>query len=147
MTAKTKKPSIAAASRKPAAVVASRTATGKTAAEAAAKIDYKGLAKEAAAKMAARKAAAPAAKPANGKSAGIKGWNPLPAKDFAAKVQGKKVHLLVKGNPKHGKSAKRFAAYKEGMAVEAALKAGVLPLDLQWDSSAHHRGGAYIAIK
>jgi hypothetical protein len=71
-------------------------------------------------------AAAAPAKPAP-KAAKL---TPLSAKEFAAKVKGKKVHLLVKENPKRGKSAKRFSLYREGMAVEAALAAGVWPLDL-----------------
>jgi hypothetical protein len=55
MTTKTKKP---AASKKP-APVAKRTATGKTPTEAASKLDFAGLAKEAAAKMKGKKGAAP----------------------------------------------------------------------------------------
>lgn len=84
-------------------------------------------------------------------------WKPVPAKDYSAKVAGKRVHLLTAGvNPKHGKSAKRFDLYKEGMTVEAALSAGVLLLDLQWDASPHHAWrnqagevvrGAFIELK
>ena len=47
-----------------------------------------------------------------------------------------KVKLLVKGNPKTKgtDSYKRFAKYKSGMTVAAALKAGLLRGDLIWDT-------------
>jgi hypothetical protein len=48
-----------------------------------------------------------------------------------------KIKLLVKGNPKRegGKSAKRFSAYKDGMTVQEALKAGLKAADLKYDES------------
>jgi hypothetical protein len=46
-----------------------------------------------------------------------------------------KVKVLAKGNPKTKGSAsyKRFAKYKSGMTVAAALKAGITRGDLRWD--------------
>jgi hypothetical protein len=46
------------------------------------------------------------------------------------------IHLLVAKNPKRetAESGKRFALYKEGMTVKAALDAGVLKADLSWDT-------------
>lgn len=64
------------------------------------------------AKKPAKKAPASKPSPAPVKPAKAKPtatWAPLPAKEIAAKVAGKRVHLLTGGqNPKHGKSAKRF---------------------------------------
>lgn len=47
-----------------------------------------------------------------------------------------KISLRVESNPKRkgSKSFDRFAHYKNGMTVEAAVKAGVLYADLKWDS-------------
>lgn len=47
-----------------------------------------------------------------------------------------KISLRVESNPKRkgSKSYDRFAHYKNGMTVEAAVKAGVLYADLKWDS-------------
>lgn len=47
-----------------------------------------------------------------------------------------KISLRVESNPKRkgSKSFDRFAHYKEGMTVEAAVKAGVLYADLKWDT-------------
>ena len=46
------------------------------------------------------------------------------------------ITLRVSENPKKPGSAarERFALYRSGMTVEQALKAGVLPIDLRWDS-------------
>lgn len=46
------------------------------------------------------------------------------------------ISLRVESNPKRkgSKSFDRFAHYKNGMTVEAAVKAGVLYADLKWDS-------------
>lgn len=44
-----------------------------------------------------------------------------------------KIKVLVKGNPKKGDSAKRFALYKPGMTVAKAKAAGVGAGDLRWD--------------
>lgn len=52
-----------------------------------------------------------------------------------------KIKLLVKANPKSGDSAKRFAKYKNGMTIAAALKAGVWRGDLRWDV-----GHGFIAV-
>lgn len=48
----------------------------------------------------------------------------------------KTIHLLVASNPKKVGSAsyERFAAYQEGMTVQAALKAGVKREDIAWDT-------------
>jgi membrane protein involved in colicin uptake len=47
-----------------------------------------------------------------------------------------KISLRVESNPKRkgSKSYDRFAHYKNGITVEAAVKAGVLYADLKWDS-------------
>lgn len=47
-----------------------------------------------------------------------------------------KISLRVESNPKRkgSKSYDRFAHYKNGMTVDAAIKAGVLYADLKWDS-------------
>lgn len=47
-----------------------------------------------------------------------------------------KISLRVESNPKRkgSKSYDRFAHYKNGMTVEASVKAGVLYADLKWDS-------------
>lgn len=98
-------------------VVAKRTATGRTLAEAAAKLDFKGLAKEAAEKMKAAKAAAPAAAPA-----------PAPKAEPKKAAKGKrevipgdaKITVVAKENPRRaGLAAKTFALYKTGMTVAA----------------------------
>jgi hypothetical protein len=46
-----------------------------------------------------------------------------------------KITLLTKENPKQKGTAcyKRFAKYRSGMLVKAALAAGVLREDLRWD--------------
>ena len=46
-----------------------------------------------------------------------------------------KIHLLVEGNPKRkdSKEAKRFAKYKNGMLVQAALDAGMQQQNLRRD--------------
>lgn len=48
----------------------------------------------------------------------------------------KKIRVLVKENPKRKGTAgaKRFALYRSGMTVAAALKAGVTRADLNWDT-------------
>jgi hypothetical protein len=43
------------------------------------------------------------------------------------------VKMLVQENPKRGASAQRFALYRDGMTVAAALAAGVQRADLRWD--------------
>lgn len=47
-----------------------------------------------------------------------------------------KISMRVESNPKRkgSKSFDRFAHYKDGMTVEAAIKAGVLYADLKWDT-------------
>lgn len=52
-----------------------------------------------------------------------------------------KIRVLVKGNPKKGASAERFAKYKTGLTVAKAKGLGLTPGDLRWDV-AH----AFIAI-
>ncbi len=44
-----------------------------------------------------------------------------------------RITLLEEGNPKRGKSRDRFALYRDGMSVQAALSAGLRPEDLRWD--------------
>jgi hypothetical protein len=50
------------------------------------------------------------------------------------------ITLLVKDNPKQEGSAarKRFALYKSGMTVEAALAAGLWAADIRHDSKREH---------
>ncbi len=45
----------------------------------------------------------------------------------------KKVKLLVKENPKRGKSAERFAIYKTGMKVSEFVEKGGLLADVKYD--------------
>lgn len=48
-----------------------------------------------------------------------------------------KIRVLVKENPKRKGTggAKRFALYRSGMTVAAALEAGVTRADLNWDAA------------
>lgn len=69
-----------------------------------------------------------------------------PAVDWSAdavKVDDKKkIKVLASENPKRGKGAKRFALYRNGMTVEAALEKGVTRADVRWDVA--HR---YISLQ
>jgi hypothetical protein len=67
-------------------------------------------------------------------------------KKVAAKVAAAKspvIKLLVKDNPKRGKSASRYSLYKDGMSVasyvEKSVRAGnparVAKADLRWDEA------------
>lgn len=51
-----------------------------------------------------------------------------------------KITILAKENPKRAGStaAERFALYKNGMTVKAALEAGVKAADLSWDAAKGH---------
>jgi hypothetical protein len=64
----------------------------------------------------------------------------------AKKTPAKKsptITLLVKANPKHGKSRKRFALYRSGMSVESYVAKSVAAgnasatarADLRWDKA------------
>lgn len=57
---------------------------------------------------------------------------------------GKKIHVLVKSNPKKAgsASAKRFDLYRNGMTVEAFIEAGGTPGDVAWDI-----GHGFIEVK
>lgn len=44
-----------------------------------------------------------------------------------------KIKVLVKGNPKKGASAKRFALYKTGLTVAKVKSLGLTAGDLRWD--------------
>jgi hypothetical protein len=54
------------------------------------------------------------------------------------------IHVLVRKNPKTPgtKSYKRFDLYKEGMHTSDFLKAGGLPIDLEWDVQKHRVWGS-----
>jgi hypothetical protein len=58
------------------------------------------------------------------------------------------ITVLVKDNPKMEGSAarKRFALYKNGMTVESAFAAGLLPEDIRHDAKKEHikLGKAYM---
>jgi len=44
-----------------------------------------------------------------------------------------KITYVESPNPKRGDSRDRFAKYRKGMTVGAAIKAGLLPADIRWD--------------
>ena len=45
------------------------------------------------------------------------------------------IKILADSNPKRGKSADRFALYKDGMTVKAAKEAGVTAADITYDTN------------
>lgn len=84
-------------------------------------------------KAPAAKAKAPAKKaaPSKGKASAKRGRDDRFAD--VGDLEGKKVKLLVKENPKKGNGAKRFAYYKNGASVADAMKKGVTRADVRWD--------------
>ena len=48
-------------------------------------------------------------------------------------ILGKKVKVISKTNRKRGTAAERFALYKDGMTVQAYVKAGGTVRDVKWD--------------
>lgn len=67
----------------------------------------------------------------NGKTTKTPKRNPYA--DASAIVATKKIKILVDENPKRGEAAKRFAVYKNGMTVEAALEKRLTRADIRWD--------------
>lgn len=116
--------------------------TAKTAAVKLASAKVEKPAEKPVEKKSVVKAAPPAKKETVKKEAAPKGdrtFAPtMTVGEFMEAHAGHKVTLLTDVNPKHGKSAKRFDLYKNGMTVEAAVEKGVLPADLRWDASPHH---------
>ncbi len=51
----------------------------------------------------------------------------------AEDLMGKKITIKSKSNPKRGTAAVRFDLYKNGMTVEAYIKAGGAIRDVRWD--------------
>jgi len=82
---------------------------------------------------------APKAKPAPAAAATPK-VERAPRTDY----EGKRIHILVDGNPKREGTAsyERFALYKKNMLVTEAIAAGVRRADLDWDQK-----HGYIEIK
>lgn len=56
---------------------------------------------------------------------------------LSEKYAGKRITINCPENPKRGKSAARFALYKQNMKVEDAVAAGVLWADIEYDQKPH----------
>lgn len=104
---------------------------GKVIPLAKAKVDGAGDKKEVAAKKAAM-TPAPAPKPKAKKEPKVKRSGKL-----AQLYGGKKITVNTPANPKRGKSAERFDLYKTGMTTDAAVEAGVLWADIEYDQKPH----------